>query len=531
MYFSQEYIYTYIFIVGFIVNKNIAGNDTSFKSVSDRLAQLTIRINGKYHLNIIQAYLPTSSHGDQEVENVYEDIDNLITNSKAHYNVIMGDSNAKVGLGDPVKSCIGPYGLGARNTRGDSLIKFAESHQLKIMNTFFKKRLHRRWTWISPNGVTRNEINYILTDKPQTFMDVSVINSFNTGSDHRMIRGSMTINTRQERARLIKRPSKANAVALSAKVAEFQMLLTNKFEALNSAPSDNIDTYCDSITSSITEAALKTAGKDKAQRHDKLSLVTKQLREKRWQMKRNGSDVQHIEYTEICKAMIRSRMSDDINNYNEQQLTKSLEYNKGIKTIKSKQCLGRSNIISLKEENGTHIHDRDRMIKRCEEFYTNLYSTKLPQGQPSVQIHNTRSTPPPPILPTEVSAAIKRLKQNKTPGNDITADNYRPISLLPITYKVFSQVILRRMLRTLDQHQPREQAGFRSGFSTIDHIQLISQLQEKADGYKIPLCFAFVDYEKAFDSIEFNPLFESLENQGVEAAYITLLQDLYNGDL
>ena len=140
----------------------------------------------------------------------------------------------------------------------------------------------------------------------------------------------MTINTRLERARLIKRPSKANAVTLSAKVAEFQLLLTNKFEALNSAPSDDIDTYCDSITSSITEAALKTAGKDKAQRHDKLSLVTKQLREMRRQMKRNGTDIHHIEYTEICKA-IRSRMSEDINNYNEEQLIKSLEDNKGNK--------------------------------------------------------------------------------------------------------------------------------------------------------------------------------------------------------
>ena len=172
------------------------------------------------------------------------------------------------------------------------------------------------------------------------------------------------------------------------------------------------------------------------------------------------------------------------------------------------------------------------------------------------------------------SSESKRLKRNKVPGNDnITAEllkdgrepivqmftnmfnrclregkltnswanssmiiihkkgikDYTPISLLPITYKVFSQVILRRMLRTLDQHQPREQAGFRSGFSTIDHIQVISQLQEKADEYKIPLCFAFVDYEKAFDSIEFNPLFDTLEKQGVEEAYITLLQDLYNG--
>ena len=140
------------------------------------------------------------------MESVDEYIDNLITNSKAHYNVIMGDFNAKAGLGDPAKYCICPYGLGARYTRGDPLINFAESHQLKIMNTFFKKRLHRRWMWISPNGVTKNEIDYILTDKPQTFTDVSLINSFNTGSGHRMIRGSMTINTRLERARLIKRP-------------------------------------------------------------------------------------------------------------------------------------------------------------------------------------------------------------------------------------------------------------------------------------------------------------------------------------
>ena len=113
----------------------------------------------------------------------------------------MGNFNAKVGLGDPANSCIGVLWARRKDTRRDSLINFAESHQLKIMNTFFKKRLHRHLTWISTNGVTKNEIDYILTDKPQTFTDVSVNNSFNTGSDHRMIRGSMTINTRLERER------------------------------------------------------------------------------------------------------------------------------------------------------------------------------------------------------------------------------------------------------------------------------------------------------------------------------------------
>ena len=39
----------------------------------------------------------------------------------------------------------------------------------------------------------------------------------------------------------------------------------------------------------------------------------------------------------------------------------------------------------------------------------------------------------------------------------------------------------------------------------------------------MPLCFAFVDYEKAFDSIEFEPLFEGLKNQGVDEAYLNIL--------
>ena len=54
------------------------------------------------------------------------------------------------------------------------------------MNTVFKKSPNRRWTWISSNGHTKNEIDFILTNRPHTFTDVSVINSLNTGSDHRM---------------------------------------------------------------------------------------------------------------------------------------------------------------------------------------------------------------------------------------------------------------------------------------------------------------------------------------------------------
>ena len=125
-------------------------------------------------------------------------------------------STPKTGKDNASELGTGPYGLGIRNARGDSLINFAVRHQLKIMNTVFKKSANRRWTWISPNGHTKNEIDFILTNRPHTFTDVSVINSLNTGSDHRMVRGSLTINTKLERARLIQRCKKPNTGVLSA---------------------------------------------------------------------------------------------------------------------------------------------------------------------------------------------------------------------------------------------------------------------------------------------------------------------------
>ena len=50
-----------------------------------------------------------------------------------------------------------------------------------------------------------------------------------------------------------------------------------------------------------------------------------------------------------------------------------LENSKGVKSINWKQCLGRNNIIALREKDGTLTEDRDRMIKRCKEFYIELF--------------------------------------------------------------------------------------------------------------------------------------------------------------
>ena len=84
-------------------------------------------------------------------------------------------------------------------------------------------------------------------------------------------------------------------------------------------------------------------------------------------------------------------------------------------------------------------------------------------------------------------------------------------------------VVTTRLEKKLDENQPREQAGFRSKHSTTYHIHAINQLKEKCREYNIPLCVGFVDYEKAFDSVQSHAILTSLQTQGIEDAFIDIL--------
>ncbi|KAH7721656.1 protein F28E10.3 [Aphelenchoides avenae] len=127
-----------------------------------------------------------------------------------------------------------------------------------------------------------------------------------------------------------------------------------------------------------------------------------------------------------------------------------------------------------------------------------------------------------------------RWKDSKTvmffkKGNPEDIANYRPICLLSAIYKVFTKTILNRLTETLDSAQPPEQAGFRSVYCTLDHLQTMSQLQEKAREFGRHLYIVFVDYEKAFDSVEMNAVWNALDEQGVDARYVRLLEEANDG--
>lgn len=88
--------------------------------------------------------------------------------------------------------------------------------------------------------------------------------------------------------------------------------------------------------------------------------------------------------------------------------------------------------------------------------------------------------------------------------------------------------MLFRLTNILDEHQPKEQAGFRSDFITIDHIHVLRQILQKYKEYNKIYYLGFVDFNKAFDSLEHYYIWESLERQGVHDKYIRLLKIIYD---
>ncbi|KAK6764292.1 hypothetical protein RB195_024566 [Necator americanus] len=265
----------------------------------------------------------------------------------------------------------------------------------------------------------------------------------------------------------------------------------------------------------------------------------------------------------------RKALQEDLFKYRRKKILEAAQRRTSLK--KCRRDLREYNIplATLLSEDGTCASSRREMEIITEKFCSNLFRSSTPVSSPVIPTGEA----PPRILPLEERVAIKSMKPGTAPGPDfISADflragghplhvilaahmtsylqkeripdqwktsrtvlihkkgdredlrNYRPICLLSVLYKVFTKIILTRISRTLDESQPQEQAGFRQGFSCLDHIQTVSRVIEVCREYRLPLVLTFVDYEKAFDrKRETNAILSALVDQGVDASYVRTL--------
>ena len=147
--------------VAIIVNKTVQNAVLGYNLKNDRM--ISVLFQGKpFNITVIQVYAPTSNAEKAEVEQFYEDPQDLLElTPKKDVLFIVGDWNAKVGS-QQTPRVTGKFGLGVQNGAGQRLIDFCQENALVIANTLFQKHKRRLYIWISPDGQHQNQIDYIL---------------------------------------------------------------------------------------------------------------------------------------------------------------------------------------------------------------------------------------------------------------------------------------------------------------------------------------------------------------------------------
>ncbi|RCN40250.1 hypothetical protein ANCCAN_13817 [Ancylostoma caninum] len=181
---------------GFFVSSRFAPYVGASERENDRISRLDLWM-GEHIIRCFSIYAPPSSCFGAEDEEQYskflEELCTLLQQSNPHkiclnrrkqwcngagvskgHILLLGDFNAKLGKKEnEAEICIGQYGYGdVRNARGRLLIEFCEQLHLRASATFFKTRSGRKWTWKSPDGITRNCIDHIFACPHLRFSNV-----------------------------------------------------------------------------------------------------------------------------------------------------------------------------------------------------------------------------------------------------------------------------------------------------------------------------------------------------------------------
>jgi len=150
---------------------------------------------------------------------------------KGDVTMVIGDFNAKVGHhkgGDG--DTIGRHGLGKQNEAGERLVEFCEGNNMGIMNTWFEQPKRRLYTWTSPDGKHRNQIDYILINKrwKSTIRDVRTKPGADCGTDHELLVAILKMKLKKLR----KKGDRINVYDCKGITPEYRVEIKNRFEIL-----------------------------------------------------------------------------------------------------------------------------------------------------------------------------------------------------------------------------------------------------------------------------------------------------------
>ena len=557
--------------VGFLVHRKWIKFLQSFTPVSERVATLTLRKN-RFRIKIVGVYFPHCGYPDESVQQVYDILGNILQETRAtkDHIVIAGDFNAEIGVRQVIDNqrLIGEWSVGEQNYRGFILKRWCELNDMSIANTLYPKRKENIFTYVGPNKHERQIDFALLSRKTRRLLrNAGSTEEVDLGSDHRAIEVVLELAEQKKRRKQRKR---AKTVAWQhVKVDEFRMKTD---ELIRSAGiTQDVQTGCEELEKILLEAAALSV--DIEGTPDMESNGDEQLRELLERRRTMGNST--AEKTEISKQiqkhvrrMRRERQHEKISETLAE--FRDLKRIPRIKTVQKKKL-----IVQMSDQNGQLQTDRKAMADIFADFYEELYASH----EQAETFDSMQTTQVPPFTLKELTDAVRTVKSKKCAdtngiraemlksggeyllekllelynvilsgclqppaswkhsvisvihksGDAMQPQNYRPICIIPILYKLFSKLMYRRLYPILDKAQCKDQAGFRNKYSTVDHMFVFTMLQEKSEEFNLNTWVAAIDFKKAFDSINQDYLWHALEEQNVAKAYVNILRNLYAG--
>ena len=112
-------------------------------------------------------------------------------------------------------------------------------------------------------------------------------------------------------------------------------------------------------------------------------------------------------------------------------------------------------------------------------------------------------------------------------GSRAVPGNYRPISLVQVDVKVLSKALTFRLHHVISDLIHQDQKGFVKGRSIHHHIRFLSDLQDLVTGRDEEAYAMFLDFEKAFDRVNWDYMFRVLDRMGFGDRFAQWIRLLY----
>ena len=137
--------------VAIMVNRRVRYAVLGCNLKNDRMISVPFQ-DKAFNITVIQACVLASIAEEAEVEQFYEDLQELLElTPKKDVLFIIGDWNAKVGSQE-IPGVTGKFGLGVWNEAGQRLKEFCQENTLLIANILYQQHKRRLYTWTLPGG-------------------------------------------------------------------------------------------------------------------------------------------------------------------------------------------------------------------------------------------------------------------------------------------------------------------------------------------------------------------------------------------